>query len=342
MSLNAISSGNMASQAEINRGTYFCRRAFYIVPNSREEELTNRGLEYNDQPDWKLQELKLDSVHSTTNALQEFQRLTHEACKEFHWSTEYPLHCGDWRFREHGWKHVSFEELERAAADIRNGRGKSLERNTIFAKPAGYFDDLVRKAACEEPKAVARLWHLCQSREELHRFLFVRYIWCRSDEEMQSLYQSIPTAGELASKYVDCIVADRERPDAEAARKNLMTLINVSSIKGSERLGGRPKNQVNWADVLFIYGMAYGLVRQIRDAEVLLRKAGLSRNLIGDTLKQCLAVHLETGDIKQHVLKGYEIGGVEPNKAAAWIASKMLGVLPSNILHAVHTKPVRF
>jgi hypothetical protein len=152
---------------------------------------------------------------------------------------------------------------------------------------------------------------------------------------MQMLYPSIRTAGELASEYVDCIVADRDQKKVDEARTNLAILIKPGSIKGIGPLGGGPKTDAHWADILFIYGMAYGWVGQIRFAEALLRKFRGDPALIAGDIKECLEVDLTLDAIK-NVMKGDLRASKERSKVARSTTASILNCSESHVHKTVY------
>jgi hypothetical protein len=313
-----------------SEGRWFGRQGWWVYPKCTglNERTTPNILKsgYDEQAKWDFSKFGSTSIDDPTELLREFKRVSHEASEAFDWTTTCPSHDptsrDPWNINKHGWKHVSFRDFLDKARSVREMRDKSALRRTVFAVSPDEFERLISGARNEEPEDVARLWHLLGNGEHLRPALHYWFEFRITPEEIESFIADIPNPILLGTSYLEQIFANPGKGTSDAS-KRLKKLCSVGFIQGTGPQGGHPRLPHNWADIVFVRGMAYGLVKQIRHARTFLRKRRHPSNRIAQTSLDCLGVDDATvADLVQHV--GFANAPIPDNFLANKLAAKML------------------
>jgi len=319
----------------------FGSRGVWVYPSSRESEVQKQiaagRTTYDDQPDWDFSELTPEPIADIEAFLSNFGSVSHEASVAFEWTTSFPLHeptrSEKWNIASHGWKHVSFRDLIAKADDVRAPRGKSLLRQTALAGGATLdeYEELLTGASKKRPADVARLWHLCPTREKQRQVLAELYAWSKSNEDIDRMIQDIPNPVELGEQYLRLIFPNRGQESSEA-REALKTLITPGAAHDTLPSGGSAKRSPEPDDVLFIRAMSFSLVTQLLNVREVLIEKGLEGTALGVSLRSLqIEEKDEFADLVQNIGFKRGSGYAPPHELAKEITGLLLNMTTRNV-----------
>ena len=171
---------------------------------------------------------------------------------------------------------MSLPRLPREGRNVREMRDKSALRRTVFAVSRDEFERLIAGAREKKPEDVARLWHLLGNGEHLRPATALHdwFEFRNTPQEIESLIPDVPNPILLGTSYLEKIFANPGKGTNDI-RMQLKKLCSTGFIQGTGPKGGHPRSPHNWADIEFVRGMAYSLVKQIRRARRYSRKGSI-------------------------------------------------------------------
>jgi hypothetical protein len=228
----------------------------------------------------------------------------------------WPLHelGGEMRWREHGWKHVSYTDVESFWQDCCYGPESAHNKTEALG------DKEVRKlffdAANHDPEAVGILWTLFPNRED-HDEIIETFFW--RDERPTR----IDDPSSVASDLVEKLFARPGSDESQNARKALLKMISVSVSRGTRSGKGRPKTRVARSSLRLLWKMSYSLVRQIVELNDFL---GLYKETEKDRPRILLDAYPWITSVSRNLTNFLSYG---PSKASLEVVGHLTGISSS-------------
>jgi hypothetical protein len=209
--------------------------------------------EYNAQPVWRFEELRVGSASDARSVANEFLRMVSETSGEFCWPLNDPGKSCHWRV--HAWKHISYTDMKRFWRDHLEGTEPAANR-ALALGTEHQIRELFLAAAKRDPEATGIIWSQFPQEED-HREI-IDFFFLKSEAP-----KGIPHPTQLACELVHLIFTRPASEEAENARKSLMKLVSTSVHRGSPSKRGRPKSRVPKASLFLLWKMSYALVVQV-------------------------------------------------------------------------------
>jgi len=215
---------------------------------------------YNSQPDWHFRDLPINSEKEVRCAADEFLTKVKETSAEFCWPSNDPDRGCQWR--THGWKHVSYPDMERLWEDHSSGFESATYRVSALGGN-NEIRELFLAAANHDAEAVGILWSQLPRLEDHEEI--IEYFFLDSEKP-----RGVPRPSDIASELVDVIFSRPDSQEANRARSELQKLVSVSVRRGSRSRRGRPKSRIPHDSLRLLWKMGYCLVRQAHEFNNLL------------------------------------------------------------------------
>jgi len=228
-------------------------------------------------------------------------------------------------WREHGWKRISYESI-----------GDLISERKVFFPPQVTLDivgsrekqvELFRRAAERDPRAVARLWHLFPN--PINMQAAIRHLF--SGNARQARVPTIPSLTEVAGEYARVAVNDPESGEADVARKNIEVLVSRGAALGADKSAGRPR--VGWHEEIIqeVYRMSYCLCSQICEVSEFLDSR------VGDEGQRAELLGKLYGSLTNDLGKCLDdLQEAETSTVACDVAGKFLNISASKISQVFH------
>lgn len=270
---------------------------------------------YNSQVLWRLRDLHLSVDEDFNELIAEFLNLSAEAVRKFDWL--HSLSSGV-RWREHGWKHISYQAIADYWESYRTGFLASLKAELICNRDE--VRALISAATKNDPEAVGKIWALFPTSDQRWDLLLTALGPDEGD------WPTIPDPADIAAQLVRSIYESPESEKAEESRRTLRRLISLSVTKGEKGERGRPKAKVPAVVLRRLWRMSYCEVTQVREVSKFLEGRKIPRETRSSTL---LALYPWIRKMVGENLNDFV--SLEPNKAALLMVGRLTGVGPSTL-----------
>lgn len=269
---------------------------------------------YNAQPLWHLYDVHLRVNAGVEEFVAEFVDFSGKGAREFNWPNR--VTNSRLRWREHGWKHISYREITDHWASYHSGWIAWHKAELIGS------DDQVRAlisaAANNDPEAVGKIWALFPTIEQQGDLLITFFGPDRED------WPTIPHPADIAARLVRPIYESPESEEAEMSRRILRRLISASATKGESGQRGRPRTKVPPAILRLLWKMSYCEIAQFREVVEF-----LARRKISDVTRSMTLLTVYPWIRTMVGEKPEDIVSLEPNRAALLMVGRLTGVSTS-------------
>lgn len=221
---------------------------------------------YNAQPVWRLREIAVRSSEEALELLDEFVAMVCLTSSEYCWALRDP--GKQFRWRDHGWKHVEYGSLERLWKNYSRGFEAAFT-----AEALGYdkTQKLFLAAVNGDPEAVGILWKLFPNGEE-HQGIIDFFV----GHDLKA--NAIPEPDFLAAELVAKIFSRSDSEESAHALSALNKLVSPSASRGERMRRGRPRILVAPTHLRLLRKMSYCLIRQVVEVSDFILHAKLEKD----------------------------------------------------------------
>jgi hypothetical protein len=270
---------------------------------------------YNSQPVWHLRDLPIDSEKEARCAGDEFLAKVKQTSAEFCWPSNDPDSDCQWRI--HGWKHISYPDMEGFWKDHSSGFEPATSR--AFALGGGNeIRELFLAAANHDAEAVGIIWAQFPRAED-HTEIIEDFFLSNEKPGV------IPHPSGVASELVDLIFGRPDSEEADRARCELLRLVSLSVRRGSRSRRGRPKSRIPPDSLRLLWKMGYCLVRQVREFNNFL---SIYKELERDRLKIILGAYPWINKVSPHFA---DFLSLHSSEASLKLVSSLTGLSSSSL-----------
>jgi hypothetical protein len=305
------------------KGKWFCRMGWRVFPKTRESEvralIEEQKDEYHHQLEWSLDEIESRSKDESRLIAREFIKAARNA------SEDCPLLLGASMAdkRKHGWKHVTYGDVEILAQRAKNPSAAAMRLESLGVSRIKH---LFLEALNRDPQSVAVLTRAFPDQQE--RQWMASYYMGIGKSKWKGA--SIPSAADLAAEYVTIIYREPDSEAARKARRSLEFLLTTKAIKGQPVRPGKPTVAIHKRYLKEAVFVGRTLFKQVRAVHRLLGRCETEGDSHGRVMSQLYPwiASLREGSEPLTLL---DFLPMKPGEAALYMVRTVIGVSPRKL-----------